>query len=118
MKFEQTGIEGMIIDLKRLEEVMDSYYLTRDEHWDYQRITFDRKFVVENVTYYLRLRGTCHTGDIGGSRAEIKLLIPLLGRHYYPHGIAYGDEEIFPKLLIDKCHEILKQLSSSLQQIA
>ncbi len=118
MKFENTGIDEIVMDLKRLEEIMDCYYLTRGEHWDYERITFDRKFIVDDVTYYLRLRATCQTGDIGSSRAEVKLLVPLLGRHYYPHGITYGDEEVFPAPLIEKCQKIVDQLADSLLKVA
>ena len=47
-------------------------------------------------------------GDIGSRHAEIKLLPPLLGKHYYPHGVEYGDGETFPTNVIPKANNSYK----------
>ncbi len=114
MKFEQSGINTIAKDLGRIEEVMAKYQLVRDEHWDYQRITFDRKFIIEDVIYYLRIPGEAFEGDVGSKQAKVQLHEPLLGRHYYPHGVYYGNEEVFPEDLVVKCQVILMHLSESL----
>lgn len=118
MNVENTGLQKMQCDLKKLEHIANKYGLTRDEHWDYERITFDRKFELPEGVYYLRLQGVAVKGDIGANKATIELLTPILGKHYYPHGVEYGDDEVYPTSLVNKCKEVLNNIKTVLEQIA
>ncbi|KUP08542.1 hypothetical protein Q73_04935 [Bacillus coahuilensis m2-6] len=118
MKFENTGIENVTADLERLEDVMKTHGLIKAGQWDYERVTFDRKFIIKEGTFYLRIQGLAVEGDIGADHASIKLMTPLLGKHYYPHGVEYGDGEHFPAHLVDTCEKIIKQVMEEVQHFA
>jgi hypothetical protein len=118
MKFEKTGLENFKADLNRLDELMLDYGLVRTEQWDYDRVTYDRLFDLKEGRYYFRIMGHAVEGDVGAHRAVIQLLDPLLGKHYYPHGVEYGEGEYFPKSLISQCEKILSNLKSEIESIA
>ena len=118
MIFENTGLEKLKVDLHRLDEQLPDYGLERHGQWDYERVTFDRKFDLKEGIYYLRVQGYAVEGDVGAHKAVIQLLDPLLGKHYYPHGVEYGEGEHFPKSLVSQCEKILKDLKAELEQIA
>ena len=44
MKFEESGIEGLTADLNRLDDIMENEGFVRAGQWDYERVTYDRKF--------------------------------------------------------------------------
>jgi YugN-like family len=118
VKFENTGIEKLKADLNQLDEVMLEYGLVREGQWDYERVTYDKKFEIKDGTYYLRIRGYAVEGDVGADRAVIELLPPLLGKHYYPHGVEYGEGENFPASLVNQCKNLLDQLKAELEEFA
>lgn len=118
MKFEKTGLENFKADLNRLDELMLDYGLIRTEQWDYDRVTYDRLFDLKEGRYYLRIMGHAVEGDVGSHRAVIQLMDPLLGKHYYPHGVEYGEGEYFPKSLIGQCEKILSSIKSEIEGIA
>ncbi|WP_053366077.1 YugN family protein [Bacillus sp. FJAT-27245] len=118
MKFENTGIEQLRADLERLDEVMLSQGLVREGQWDYERVTYDKKFELKDGTYYLRLRGYAVEGDIDSRKAIIQLLPPLLGKHYYPHGVEYGEGEQFPASLVNQCKNLLDRLKGEIEAFA
>ncbi len=107
MKFENTGLEQLKADLNRLDEVMQEKGLIREGQWDYERVTYDKKFELKEGIYYLRVRGYAVEGDVGAHKATIQLMTPLLGKYYYPHGVEYGDEEDYPQSLVNQCKTIL-----------
>lgn len=115
MKFEKTGLENLKADLNRLDEVMLEHGLVREGQWDYERVTYDRLFDLKEGRYYLRVQGYAVEGDVGAHRAVIQLMDPLLGKHYYPHGIEYGDGEHFPKSLISQCEKLLSDLKEKIE---
>ncbi|MBB6454998.1 hypothetical protein HNQ94_003492 [Salirhabdus euzebyi] len=117
MKFEETGIEGAIVDLKPLDHLMSNAGLVRASAWDYERVTYDFKMEtpMKNETYYLRVQGYAIEGDVDKRDAVIKLLTPLLGKHYYPHGIEYGDGEDFPENIVEKSNQILNRVKEQLE---
>jgi len=43
---------------------------------------------------------------------------PVLGKYYYPHGVEYGDDEVYPAHLVKKCEEILKKVKLELDQFS
>lgn len=116
MRFENRGFENVKADLNRLDETMHDYGFVREGQWDYERVTYDHKFEINDYVYYLRIMGIAVEGDVGANKALIQLKTPILGKHYYPHGVEYGEGENFPKLLIDQCEKILTELKIALDQ--
>ncbi|UNL86005.1 YugN family protein [Priestia koreensis] len=109
MKFEKTGLEDQTIELSYLDDIMKDVGLVRAGQWDYERVTYDKKIEIQDDVYYLRVQGYAVAGDVGARHAFIKLLPPLLGKHYYPHGVEYGEGETFPSSLVKQCEKTLKQ---------
>src|SRR5699024_6352488 len=109
MRLENTGLEDTTIDITPLDRVMGQHAFIRGENWDYERVTYDYKINSQekNVTYYIRIQGEAIEGDVDSKDAIIQLKTPLLGKHYYPHGIEYGEEENFPKNLIERANNLI-----------
>ncbi|MFD2443390.1 YugN family protein [Bacillus sp. CGMCC 1.16607] len=118
MKFENTGIEKIKADVNRLDEVMLDFGLVREGQWDYERVTYDRKFELKEGVYYLRVFGHSVEGDVDTNKAVIQLMTPLLGKHYYPHGVEYGEGENFPKSLVSQCEKILTDIKGQIEKFA
>jgi YugN-like family len=119
MKLENLGIEDTVVDIKPLDHIMGKYAFIRAGQWDYERVTYDYKIGSneKNITYYIRVQGYALEGDVDRKDAVIKLLTPLLGKHYYPHGVEYGEEENFPENLVERAKKILQSLSEELQSL-
>ncbi|KKI93765.1 hypothetical protein WQ54_01560 [Bacillus sp. SA1-12] len=117
MRMEGTGIEGVTLDLSRLTEIMEDHGLVLAGQWDYERVTYDRKIETKGEIYYLRIQGYAVEGDVGGRHAVIKLITPLLGKYYYPHGVEYGEGENFPESVVSTSKTVLKQVSEALQKV-
>lgn len=109
MKIENTGIDETVIDIVPLDHILGKHAFIRGENWDYERVTYDYRIDSQekNVTYYIRIQGEAIKGDVDRKDAVIKLKTPLLGKHYYPHGIEYGEEENFPKNLVERAHNLV-----------
>lgn len=117
MKFENTGLEGIKVYLMPLDEIMLENGLVREGQWDYERVTYDRKFEWKDDVFYLRIQGYSVEGDIGTNKAVIQLLSPILGKHYYPHGVEYGDKDIFPFSLKMRCEKILNDIKKEIENM-
>lgn len=115
MYFENTGLEDKVADLVILDEIMRKHGLIRATGWDFERITWDRKFVVPEGTYYLRVFGVATEGDIGANDAIIKILKPVLGKHYFPHGVEYGDDELWATNVVNQSKNILASLDTEIK---
>lgn len=118
MKFSNTGIEKFKGDLVRIDDVMTEHGLLRTAQWDYARVTYDRKFELKDGVYYLRVQGYATEGDVGARKATIQLMTPLLGKHYYPHGVEYGEGESFPHSLVTQCEKILEEVKAEIEKFA
>lgn len=118
MKFENTGFENLKADLTRLDEVMHEHGLVRAGQWDYERVTYDRKFEMKEGTFYLRVQGYAVEGDVDTFKAVIQLMTPLLGKHYYPHGVEYGEGEVFPASLVNQCKKLIEEVSVEVSKFA
>ncbi|WP_409294489.1 YugN family protein [Peribacillus sp. SCS-26] len=118
MKFEGTGIEKYIAELGRLDEAMRDNGMVRAEQWDYDRVNYDKKFSLKDGTFYFRIQGYVVDGDVGSNKADIQLMMPILGKHYYPHGIEYGEDEIFPPSLVKQCENIIESLKEEIKHFA
>lgn len=112
MKFDNTQLEGITIHYEELEQVMNSanFYPV----YDYERVTFDYKLMdKENeATYYLRVQGVAIEGEIPAQNSVVKLMKPILGRHYYPHGVEYDED--FPEKVIKRCNNILNKIQKEI----
>ncbi|WP_088005794.1 YugN family protein [Indiicoccus explosivorum] len=116
MYFENTGLENTRADIQVVTDIMHKYDLTSEGAWDYERVTFDRKFVIREGVYYLRVFGFAVNGDIDANDAMVQLMKPVLGKHYYPHGIEYGEDEVFPEHLVKTCFDVLNSIKADLQE--
>ncbi|GKV55706.1 hypothetical protein NCCP2222_16530 [Sporosarcina sp. NCCP-2222] len=115
MDILNTGIEGIVAELSVLDEVLTKHDLIRAGQWDYERVTYDKKYVIKEGTYYLRVFGYTPDEDIGTREAVIHLKTPAVGKHYYPHGVEYGEDEVYPEGLIKDCQATLKAVYEELQ---
>lgn len=115
MKFENSGLSNLEVKFSTLQYVAESLGFVHAGQWDYERITFDYKIPSQevNVTYYLRVQGYAVEGEVPKANAKIKLLTPILGKHYYPHGVEYDED--FPKNVVNKCETKLQQLKEKLE---
>lgn len=118
MRFENSGIEAFKVDLNRLDEVMENNGMVRAGQWDYERATYDHKFEIKEGTYYLRIPSYALEGDVGAHDAVMQLMTPILGKHYYPHGVEYGEEEYFPSHLVKQCEQIIDKIKTEVQVFA
>ncbi|APC48744.1 YugN family protein [Virgibacillus halodenitrificans] len=118
MRLENTGIEDVVIDLKPLDHLTGKHAFIRAGQWDYDRVTYDYKIESKekNITYYIRIQGYSIEGDVDRGNAVIKLMPPLLGKHYYPHGVEYGEEEGFPANLVERANNIITKVKDEIQQ--
>lgn len=116
--FQESGIAGKIIQFSDLEDIMHTLEMIRGGQWDWERVTYDHKFENRNTgdIYYLRVQGVAIKGEIEQSQALVQLKTPILGHHYYPHGIEYDED--FPNALVRKCNEKLAQLKELLDQVS
>lgn len=115
MKFENSGLESVKVDVNRLDEVMEHNLMVRAGQWDYERVTYDHKFEIKEGIYYLRIPGYAIEGDVGAHDAYIQLMSPYLGKHYYPHGVEYGEDEYFPEHLVKKCNQMIAAIAEDLK---
>ncbi|WP_462409157.1 YugN family protein [Neobacillus sp. Marseille-QA0830] len=118
MRFENTGIENLKAELNRLDDVMVKHGLVRAGQWDYERVTYDRKFELREGVFYLRIQGYAVEGDVDTFKAVIKLMTPLVGKHYYPHGVEYGEGENFPNSLVNQCKKLIEDVKNDISQFA
>src|SRR5699024_1321722 len=118
MILEDMGIGNAVVDLKPLDHLMGEHAFIRASQWDYERVTYDYRIDSQekNVTYYVRIFGEAIEGDVDKGDAVIKLKTPVLGKQYYPHGIEYGEEENFPKNLVERANNLLKDLQKDIEK--
>lgn len=117
MYFENTGIENTIIDLNLLDNLMKKNGLIRAGQWDYERVTYDKLYEIKEGNFYLRVFGFTKDGDVGAHKADITLLKPAIGKHYYPHGVEYGEDEVFPSHLLKSCEQTLAAVKADLNVV-
>ncbi|HLQ71610.1 MAG TPA: YugN family protein [Bacillota bacterium] len=116
MELKDPGMKDVLIDIKPLNRLMGNHAFILGEHWDYVRVTYDYKIASKekNITYYIRIQGYAVEGDVDNKNAVIKLLPPIIGKHYYPTGIEYGEEENFPENLIERANNIVAKVQEDI----
>jgi hypothetical protein len=117
MKLENTGIDNKVVDIIALNRIMGKHAFILGETFDYERVTYDYKIKSQekNVTFYIRIQGEAIEGDVDSKTAIIKLKTPLLGKHYYPHGVEYGEEENFPKNIVERAKQLVIDANKDLE---
>jgi hypothetical protein len=110
MYFENKTLENITAEQELLVSVMGKNGLECHGAWDYDRMTFDKRFDLKEGRYYLRVFCSAVSGDVGNHTAILKILKPAIGKHYYPHGVEYGEDEVFPIHLVKECEGILENV--------
>jgi hypothetical protein len=118
MQFDDTQLERFKADLSRLDDCLQKHGMVRAGQWDYERVSYDRKFQVSEGIYYLRIQGFAVEGDIDSSDAIVQLLSPILGKYYYPHGVEYGEDEYYPGHLVQQCEKLLLDVKKEIEEFA
>lgn len=118
MRIENTGVEEIEIDLKPLDHIMGKHAFIRAGQWDYHRLTYDYKIdsKEKNVTYYIRIQGVTTEGNVDSNHAVIKLMTPLIAKHYYPHGLYYGDEEDFSDEFVARATDLVQRVVNEVKE--
>ncbi|WP_114571177.1 YugN family protein [Exiguobacterium flavidum] len=116
MKFEQFGIEGREIRFGLLETIMEHHRFVREQQWDYERAMYDMKYEKQSTgeVFYLRIPVYAIQGEIEDRHAVVRMMTPLLGKHYYPHGVEY--DEVFPSEIVADCERRLAGLIETLEK--
>ena len=114
MYIENTGVENIVSNLSILDDIMLDHDLVRAGQWDYERVTYDKKYVIKEGTFYLRVFGYTTDGDVDTRDAVMNLKKPVVGKHYYPFGVEYGEGEHFPSSLVKDCETTLKAVHKAL----
>ncbi|MBB6449418.1 hypothetical protein HNR44_001367 [Geomicrobium halophilum] len=116
MKLTDFNFPDKEVKFGNLIPVMEQAGFIFAEQWDYERVTFDYKMPDESDpgTFYLRVPAFAVHGDIPGDDTLVKLMTPILGRHYYPHGVEYSDDLEFPDKIIKKCKQKLAAVDEQL----
>lgn len=117
MRIENTGIDNKVIDIITLDRILGQHAFIRGENWDYERVSYDYRIDSQEkgITFYIRIQGEAIEGDVDSKDAVIKLKTPLLGKHYYPTGIEYGEEENFPKNLVERANKLVIDANAALE---
>lgn len=118
MKLENTGIDDTVIDVGPLNRIMGEHAFIKGESWDYERVTYDYKIGSQEkgVSYFIRIQAYALEGNIDQGTAVVKILTPLLGKHYYPHGVEYGEDEEFPTNLIERAKGLVAKANEALEE--
>ena len=117
MYIENTKLEDIVAPQNLVEDIMARQGLECTGAWDYDRKTFDRRFDVREGRYYLRVFTYAKSGDVGAHNAELCILKPVIGKYYYPHGVEYGEDEVFPTHLVKKCEELLANVQKDFAEM-
>lgn len=114
MNFENSGLADKELQFSTIRYAAESLGFVHAEQWDYERAMFDLKMVHAEGTFYLRVPVIAVDGDIPNDSTIVRVLTPILGKHYYPHGVEYEDEH-FPEGIVNKCTTKLEQLKNALE---
>ncbi len=110
MYFENKTLENITAEQDLLVSVMKKHGLECHGAWDFDRMTFDKRFDLKEGRYYLRVFCSAISGDVGNNTAILTIQKPALGKYYYPHGVEYGEDEVFPIHLVKECEGILDKV--------
>ncbi|MXQ54439.1 YugN family protein [Shimazuella alba] len=114
MFFPDAKTKGFKKEFKEIEQLMKKLGFTRWA-WDYKKVTYDYKYTVDGVDYYLRLPcRVVNDKQLEHPKAIVETDIPVFARHFFPHGLD-NDAAIPEKIqsdVIEKISEVEKNLSA------
>lgn len=113
MFFQDAKTKGLKKEFKEMEQLMKKLGFTRWA-WDYKKVTYDYKYTVDGVDYYLRLPcRVVNNKQLENPKAIVETDIPVFARHFFPHGL--DNEATVPEAIeLDvskKISELEKNLS-------
>jgi hypothetical protein len=92
MIFEDVKIKGIKKEFGEMEKLMKQLQFVRWT-WDYEKVTYEIKYSLDGVDYYLRLRGTVINNKmLEHPKALLELDHPTFVRHFFPHGLDQNAE--------------------------
>ncbi len=115
MKFDHIDIADKEMKFETLHYAAEQLGFVHAEQWDYERVIFDYKIINKGDVYYFRVPAYAIKGDIPKDDTIVKLMTPVLGKYYYPHGVEY-EEETFPEPVVNKCNHKLELLKANLEK--
>jgi hypothetical protein len=81
--------------------------------WDYHKVTYDLKYTLAGIDYYLRLSGSViNDKSLENPKALLTLGTPVFARHFYPHGL--DNDALVPAELQAQVDEKLAELEKAL----
>ncbi|AIC94948.1 MULTISPECIES: YugN family protein [Shouchella] len=114
MKFTETGLENHQIKFTLVHDSAESVGFVHADQWDYERAMFDYKMVHHEGTFYLRVPVYAVKGDIPAQSTIVQIMTPILGKHYYPHGVEY-EGETYPDAIVEKSKKKLELLAQRIE---
>ncbi|GAF63943.1 YugN family protein [Alkalihalobacillus trypoxylicola] len=115
MKFEHIELADKEIRFETLHYEAEKLGFVHAEQWDYERVMFDMKIHNNQEIYYLRVPAYAIKGDIPKDETIVKVMTPILGKYYYPHGVEYAGED-FPEAVVNRSNTKLQQLKEALDK--
>jgi hypothetical protein len=112
MVFTKTKIEGIQKEFKELETIMKDLHFLRWT-WDYEKVVYDKKYMVGDNTYFLRLRAdVVNDIPLEDPKALLELQQPVFAEHFFPHGL---DNTVkVPEGLLEEIESILSEIATKL----
>lgn len=112
MIFTTTKIQGITKQFDELEKLMKSMDFVRWT-WDYEKVVYDKKYIMGENTYYLRVRGdVINDKSLENPKAVLELQQPVFAEHFFPHGL---DETVdVPDAFTEEVAQTLHHLENAL----
>jgi hypothetical protein len=106
--------KGIRKEFGELEKLMTDLGFIRWS-WDYGKATYDLKYTLDGIDYYLRLTGRV-VGDkkLEHKKALLELDHPKFVRHFFPHGLDENAE--VPEGLKEEVNAKLAALEEALSK--
>jgi hypothetical protein len=112
MMFHEIKTKGIEKEFGQLEKLMKKLGFVRWS-WDYHKVTYDLKYTLDGVDYYLRLSGSViNDKSLENPKALLTIGTPVFARHFYPHGL--DDAVLVPEGLRAEVHKKLAELEKAL----
>lgn len=111
MIFTDTKIQGKKQEFKPLEKTMKKLGFDRWT-WDLHQVTYDKKYTIADVDYYLRIAGkVINEKHLEHPKAMIQLEAPIFARHFFPHGL--DNEAEIPEELTEEIKDKLSKVEQA-----
>lgn len=112
MIYKTTSIQGTEKRFHELENIMKLLGFDRWT-WDYEKVVYDKKYVIGEHTYYLRVQGNViNDKPLENPKALLQMKDPVFAEHFFPHGL---DNEVeVPNELSDEINAVLAKVEKAL----